>query len=538
MYTLQKGSLEPHVRKRLEAFTKDNFSRRLWDKDGSLWVTDPQTQEGIKKTMGWLDVANRMKEEIAGIQAFASKVVEDGIKDVVLLGMGGSSLCPEVFRQTFGSASGFPTLHVLDSTDPGAVIDVEKRIHLKKTLFVVASKSGTTTEVLSFYEYFHAKQPDGSHFVAITDPGTPLEEMAKTNGFRQVFLNPPDIGGRYSALSFFGMVPAALIGMDLERLLSGAQDMMRACGAETKLAENPGISLGVLLGEASKEGRDKLTFMVSPKIASLGLWLEQLIAESTGKEGKGVIPVAGEPLAREELYGSDRLFAWIKLEGEEDSKQAALMSQLQRDGHPVVEIELSDLYDLGSEFYRWEIATATAGAVLKINPFDQPNVQEAKTMTKEILSEYERSGKLPEESSGASLEDLLPRIKGGDYVAWLAYIPYDPTYDKIVSSLRAVVLEKYKVATTFGYGPRFLHSTGQLHKGGPASGLFVQITSEKTEDRDVPGQNYSFQTLQAAQAAGDLKALQARQRRVIRIHLEGDVLKGLQELERKITAWN
>jgi glucose-6-phosphate isomerase len=429
--------------------------------------------------------------------------------------MGGSSLAPEVLWRTFGAAPGHPTLHVLDSTDPRAIRQVDQGGDPAKTLFIISSKSGTTQESDSFFRYFWERTGGrGSQFAAITDPGTPLEQLAGERRFRRVFLNPPDIGGRYSALSFFGLVPAALIGVDVATLLHRAHRMTEACAAVVPPMENPAARLGAVLGEGALAGRDKATFVLSPGIASFGLWLEQLIAESTGKEGKGILPVADEPLGSPEVYGKDRVFVSMVLDGESDAAIESRLAELETTGHPVVHLRLDDRYDLGQEFFRWEFATAVAGGVLRINPFDQPNVAESKANTKAVLAK--RGGSSPA-ASAAELESFLKGIKPGDYLAIMAYLPPTPENDRRLAAIRLRLRDRLKVATTLGYGPRFLHSTGQFHKGGPPTGHFLQISEPLKEDLPIPGGSFSFGQLEAAQAEGDLLALRARGRPAIRI---------------------
>jgi glucose-6-phosphate isomerase/transaldolase/glucose-6-phosphate isomerase len=499
---------------------------RIWNRDHTVWKTDPTE---ISDRLGWLNVTGFMREQASSLQAFAQQVRNDGIRHVVLLGMGGSSLGPEVIRQTFGSTSGFPRLLVLDSTIPDAVQAMTAEINPSTTLFLVSSKSGTTTESLSFYRHFRGlveqfvgKENAGPHFIAITDPETPLEVLAQESGFRQVFTNPPDIGGRYSVLSYFGLVPAALVGMDITRLLDRADSMRTECAPFVKdlqNTDNPGARLGGTLGILALHGRNKLTLVTSPSIESFGLWAEQLIAESTGKEERGIIPVSGEPLVHPANYGDDRQFVYLRLNGDENACTDAAIAAIESSGQPVLRLELQTMYDLGAEFFRWEFATVVAGAILSIHPFDQPNVQQAKYETAVGLQEHRKSGRLPQVDAPGSIESLLSKAQPGDYLAIMAYIHQTPETDIALADLRRRVTENHGIATTLGYGPRFLHSTGQLHKGGPDTGLFLQLTTDRREDMPIPGESYTFGILAKAQALGDLKVLLALERRVVRVQL-------------------
>jgi glucose-6-phosphate isomerase len=482
--------------------------------------------------------------------------------------MGGSSLCPELFAQTFASAPGFPKLHVLDSTVPQAIRSLERNIDIARTLFIVASKSGGTIETMSQYQMFFERvktkssNPPGSNFVAITDPGTKLEAIANENKFRRTFLNPPDIGGRYSALSYFGLVPAALIGVEVCTLLDRAIRMTHSSAGCLRVGENVGVRLGAALGALQKAGRDKITLIVSPPISAFGLWLEQLIAESTGKEGTGLIPVCDEPLVDTKAYGGDRVFVYVQLKNGVDLAQESAFTAIKQARIPTVQITLSDRIDLGEEFMRWEIATATAGAVLGINAFDQPNVQESKENTSRLLAEYERDGKLPEQTAFANkgylalfsggdaskvltgktdFRDLLRAffslVRPCDYFATMAYMSPNPTVDKEIAALRKAIVERYSIATTFGYGPRYLHSTGQLQKGGPNTGLYLQITEDARDTIPIPGAKYDFAVLNQAQSLGDFQALEAHGRRVVRVHLAGqDPIRALTTLREEIVA--
>jgi glucose-6-phosphate isomerase len=484
---------------------------RIWRKDETLWGGGPE----IGNRLGWLTIADAMLEHADEIDAFVDGVKADGIESAVLLGMGGSSLAPEVFRQSFGRVEGALELHVLDSTDPGAVLAVERAVDLDKTLFVVSSKSGGTIETLSHFRYFHSKVGDGNRFAAVTDPGGPLVDIANEHKFRSVFLNDPDIGGRYSALSYFGLVPAALMGVNVRGLLERAEVAEQACANYDHSSSNSGLWLGAALGELSLQGRDKLTFAVADPIGSFGLWVEQLIAESTGKEGKGILPVADEPIGPPEVYGEDRVFFHIQQKDAPEAGFATEMAELAKAGHPVFTVDAEGADDLGRVMFFAEFATAVAGWVLGINPFDQPNVQEAKDNTAKALEE------LPQVEEG-SLDDLLSQAAPPHYVAIMGYVQPSPEFDSAICRLRAAIREATKAATTFGYGPRFLHSTGQLHKGGPRTGLFIQLVHDGDEDVEIPGAGYTFGTLKNAQATGDLNTLRAHDLPAVRVRLDGD----------------
>jgi glucose-6-phosphate isomerase len=494
----------------------------------------------IRNRLGWLDAPVTMRARAGELSAFAAEV--RGYRDCVLLGMGGSSLCPEVLRASFGSAPGFPAFHVLDTTAPDAIIEVARRLDDSQTLFLVTSKSGKTLETLAhlahFWEALHRVgiADPGSHFVAITDPGTPLASTARERGFRRVFENPPDIGGRYSALSYFGLVPAAVMGIDVARLLDRALEMRDRCSAETPPDENPGLALGTTMTARYARQRDKVTILAPPRIAAFSLWAEQLIAESTGKEGKGYIPIGAEPLGAPGVYGEDRLFVALRLPGE-----APDTARLEEAGQPVVHLDLADLHDLGAEFFRWEMATAVAAVALGIDPFDEPNVQESKDNTNRVLADYEKSGGFPSHEPAASadgmrvytriradspeavLVEYLSPLKQGDYVALMAYVDPTTEHENALQELRVAIRDRHRVATTLGFGPRFLHSTGQLHKGGPATGRYIQFTTTERCDADIPGQPFGFAVLLRAQAQGDLESLRAHQRPVIRFHVEHDL---------------
>ena len=533
------GSYLPDVESALADLQRRQVISRVWSGDHTVWKPDPTE---ITNRLGWLTVTDVMCEQAPVMEAFANEVRNAGFRHVVLLGMGGSSLGPEVLRQTFGSAPGFPELIVLDSTVPAWVQSIAETIDPAHTLFLVSSKSGSTTEPNMFYAYFRdlvektvGADGAGQHFVAITDPGTPLEKMAREQGLRRVFSNPSDIGGRYSVLSYFGLVPAALIGLDVLKLLDRADCMREGTASCVPAHENPGAWLGVLMGVIAQQGRDKLTLVTSPSISSFGLWAEQLIAESTGKEGLGIVPVAGEPLGSANHYGHDRLFVYLRLDGDDNDETDQTIQAIESSGQPVVHLDLRDKYDLGAEFFRWELATAVASSIFGINPFDQPDVQAAKDMTESVLGQFESSGKLPAPSTGsgedsASLGKLLAEAGPGDYLAIMAYVRQTPEVNQALDALRRRVTEKHGIATTMGYGPRFLHSTGQIHKGGPGSGLFLQLTTDHPQDVAIPDAPYTFGVLADAQAVGDLQALRAAKRRAVRVGLGSNAEMGIRRI--------
>ena len=525
------GTHLPDVEAALADLQQGDVVGRIWRRDHTVWKPGP---EEITDRLGWLTVTELMCEQVPGLESFASEVRDAGYRHVVLLGMGGSSLGPEVLRQAFGSASAYPELVVLDSSVPAQIQAVTDAIDPAHTLFLVSSKSGGTIETLSGYIYFRGlvdratgKERAGRNFVAITDLGTSLERMAQEQGFRRVFVNPSDIGGRYSVLSYFGLVPAALTGVDIAALLDRADCMREGCASCVPAHENPGAWLGAAMGTLALTGRDKLTLVTSPSIGGFGLWVEQLVAESTGKEDKGIVPVAREPLVAPASYGDDRLFVYLRLDGDSNDATDAAMESVKSSGQPVIRLGLRDRYDLGAEFFRWEFATAIAGAILGIHPFDQPNVQESKDVTAGVLQSFLTTGKLPQEESGPSLGDLLTQVRPGDYLAIMAYVRQTPEMDKAMSNLRRKVMERHRIATTLGYGPRFLHSTGQLHKGGPGNGLILQVTGGHEKDLPIPGKPYTFGVLAGAQALGDLQVLRRLGRRVSKVPLsrgdEGDI---------------
>jgi transaldolase/glucose-6-phosphate isomerase len=495
-----------------------------------------------------------MRGHSEDIRAFADEVRRLQYSHVVLLGMGGSSSTGEVFNATFGSKMGFPDMLVLDSTDPGAVKQVSESINLSRSLFVVSSKSGTTAETMAAYAFFRgqvegASSPrPGMQFIAITDPGRPLDKLATESGFRRTFLNPASIGGRFSALSFFGLVPAAMIGVDIKVLLERAHTMVETCGNEVGVRGNPAVQLGAVLAGLARAGRDKVTLVLSEKIRAFGSWIEQLLAESLGKDGTGLVPVVDEPLGAPGVYGDDRVFVSLVLEG--DDAQDAALAKLSDAGHPVLRLVLRDAMDLGAEFFRWELATATAGAVLGVNPFDEPDVARAKESAATLLTEWKRSRRLPEWPSDVEEDGIVLMTKSnkkpgsvsrglaahiamaapGDYLAIQAYLTPTAEAGRVLQEIRVALRDRLRIATTVGWGPRYLHSTGQLHKGGPTSGLFIQITGDDREDLAIPGAGYGFSTLKSAEALGDLQSLRDGARRVIRLHLTGKQSQTLQQL--------
>ncbi len=545
------GSIASAVNQRLSDWTAAHFEQRLWAKDPTLWA-NKSTPE-ITDRLGWLNLPEVMREQVPDLTSFREQIKSEGYTHAVLLGMGGSSLAPEVFQNTFGNRAGYPRLHVLDSTHPAAVKAMEAAVDLRHTLFIVSSKSGTTTESNSFFFYFWQKlsaldKSPGRNFIAITDPGTPLQKLGEQRGFRRVFQATPDVGGRYSALTHFGLVPAAVIGVDLHRLLDRAWTMQKACAASVPESKSPGISLGAILGEAARAGRDKTTIFASASLRHLPVWLEQLIAESTGKEGKGIVPVADEePPADAARYGSDRLFVHLRLAGEKDDAHETRLAQLEAAGHPIVRIALSEIADVGQEFFRWEIAVAAAGAAIGIHPFNQPDVQLAKDLARQAMKKTGGNGAAAssgapavDASNAASLraavQPCLSSARPGDYFGIDAYLAPTAATTAALARIRLALRDRAGAATMLGYGPRFLHSTGQLHKGGPNTGLFLQILDTPGEDVAVPETDYTFGELIRAQALGDYTALEQRGRRVVRIQLGHDVARGLANLEEVLRA--
>jgi glucose-6-phosphate isomerase len=537
---------------------------RFWQKDPSLWTRDDE-----EKWMGWIDIVERQQKDLATFAELGGDVKSADFSSALVLGMGGSSLCPEVLGKTFGKQDGFPELHIVDSTDPAEIMAISNEVNLAETLVIVASKSGSTLEPNILKQFFFAEitravgaDEVGNRFIAITDPGSKMEQVAKADNFRKIYYGDPQIGGRYSALSNFGVVAATVAGLHVGKLLDEAAKAVAA--AKQPVQSNPGVQLGLLLGTAHNAGRDKITFFTSPEIADLGAWLEQLIAESTGKSGKGITPVDREAIGSPDVYGSDRVFAYVKFSGTADKSLDAKVAALEAAGHPVAYFEISDLYEIFGQFFTWEIATAVAGSVMGINPFNQPDVEAAKVETRKLTSEYEQTGKLPERkpfledegfklyatdayaatlkaaSKSATLSGILgahlDQLRAGDYFATLAFLPMFEQNEAAIQNFRLKVRDRKRVATCLGFGPRFLHSTGQDYKGGPNTGVFLQITADHAEDVGIPGQGYSFGIVIDAQAAGDLAVLESRGRRALRVHLQADIAAGLNALNSAITS--
>ena len=558
---MQLGSgLDAAVAESAAVWTRGGMVRRLWAKDADVWTGGDEA-----RWLGWLDVVTA-EVPLAALSVLAREVSAAGLTDVLLLGMGGSSLCPEVLSRVLGPAVGAPALHVLDSTDPAQIRRAASRLDLSRTFCIVSSKSGTTLETIALTEYFLEQirrrvgaAAAGSRFAAITDPGSVLEAAAHAARFRQVWHGVPAIGGRFSALSNFGLVPAAVCGLDVSTLLDRARAMAGRCGPAEPPDRNPGVRLGLALGVAARQGRDKVTLVLSPALRDLGSWLEQLLAESTGKSGHGLIPVTDEDGGPPAIYGDDRLFVYLRLEDEPHPALDLAMARLADAGHPVVELALRDRFDIAAEFFRWEIATAVCGAVLGINPFDQPDVEASKVATRVLTAAYESTGAFRAETPLARTADMtlyadprntetlraaagpdggveslfsahLSRLVPGDYFAVLAYVDRSETHRRVLQRLRHAVRDARSVATCVGFGPRFLHSTGQAFKGGPATGVFLQVTCDDVPDLPIPGRGYTFGVMKAAQARGDLQVLAAGGRRALRVHLGPDVTAGLERL--------
>jgi len=553
--------LEGLVKASLEDWKRNDKVRRLWQRDASVWTGSDEGQ-----WLGWLDIAEKQLAQLDTFKKVAADIKKAKFKHALLLGMGGSSLCPEVLRMTFGKIKGYPQLHVLDSTDPAQIKAIEAQVDLKSAICIVSSKSGSTLEPNIYKQYFFEQvakkvgaKEAGARFIAITDPGSKMQQVAEADKFRHIFLGVPSIGGRYSALSNFGMIPGAVMGIDIAKFLKNAQEMVKACGPAIGADKNPGVVLGTILGTAAREGADKITIISSPGFSDLGAWLEQLIAESTGKLGKGIIPVDREKLAKPAAYGNDRVFAYLRLETKPDKKQDAAVAALEKDGLPVVRIAVKNTYNLSQEFFRWEIATAVAGALIGINAFNQPDVEASKIETKKLTSEYESTGKLPAESpffeaeglkfyadpknvaalkGGTTVRDLmkshLERVNAGDYFGILGYITMNEANEGALQAIRHNVRDAKKVATVLGFGPRFLHSTGQAYKGGPDTGVFLQITCDDKVDFPVPGQKYTFGVVKAAQARGDFAVLAERGRRALRVHIGKNVKADLAKLAKAV----
>ena len=545
----------------LKSWQNNRNVRRLWANDARLWTGSDEA-----KWLGWLNIVEAQRKRIGFLARLAEDVRQQGFSHTVLVGMGGSSLGPEVFAEAFERQRGWPVLLVLNSTDPAQIRTIESRIDPARTLFIVSSKSGSTLEPNILKQYFFecvkravGANSVGSRFIAITDPGSSLQKIAERDRFRHIAFGIPSIGGRYSVLSDFGLVPAAAMGLDVGRLLGATAMMVRSCGADVPAADNPGVALGTVLGVLGKSGCNKVTIVASPGIADFGAWLEQLLAESTGKQGKGLIPVDGEPLGPPDVYGADRLFVYMRLSSEADAKQDDAVAAVEKAGHPVVRIAVTDRYHIGREFFRWEFATAVAGSILGINPFDQPDVEASKDKTRELTAAYERTGKLPPETAlleeadltlfadeknsrafgkaGTLVEYLVAhfeRIREGDYCALLAYVERNKRHQDALQDIRVLIRNRKRVATCLGFGPRFLHSTGQAYKGGPNTGVFLQITCDDPADLQVPGQKYTFGVVKAAEARGDFEVLAARDRQLLRVHLGAHVAAGLTTLNEAI----
>ncbi len=544
---LKLGKYQEQAAKRLDQLKKTHFIRRIWKKDYTLWSSKSVPE--ITDRLGWLSLPEIMHDQLDDFVSFAEEIRSQGFKHAVLLGMGGSSLAPEIFQKIFGNKKGYLELIVLDSTHPSAIIALENKIDLRYTLFIVSSKSGTTTETLSLFQYFwkevgQVSSNCGHHFIAITDPDTPLVNLAKERGFLRVFQANPDVGGRYSALTAFGLLPASLIGMDVHQFLDRAWIMSESCAFCASSDEASGLIIGAALGELTKIGRDKVTFMTSPSISSFPDWIEQIIAESTGKDGKGIVPIIYEPLTLLENYGEDRLFINFFIESDDNAELEKLTQALEAEGHPIINIKLADKLDLSQEIYSWELAIATAGSIIGIHPFNQPDVQMAKDLAKKMMKKAEEEIEDEEDVETMSIEDQdalvwaikewIHQAKKGDYMAIQAYLSPNPMITKALQKLRLELLNRLQLATTLGYGPRFLHSTGQLHKGGPNSGLFIQLIDEPEKDLDVPETDYTFGTLIKAQSLGDYKVLKQLGRRVLRINLGKDTMGGLSLLNKLI----
>jgi glucose-6-phosphate isomerase len=557
---LDVGKYQAAVEERITLLEQDHFNTRLWRKDPSLWKTDPTLQQLIANRLGWLTVAREMEGRLKNISDFASDLRASGFVHVVHMGMGGSAMTPLVFQRSFPARKNCLNLTVLDTTDPATILAIERNIPLADTLFIEASKSGTTAESRAFGEYFYAKvkaikrERAGENMAVITDPETALIKLGRERGYRGLFSNFPDVGGRFSALTYFGLVPAVLMGLDVAELLTRVKRMIHGEASCTRAGESSGIVLGALMAEMARDGRDKVTFVMPEPLSALGLWMEQLLAESLGKEGAGLVPVTGEPIGDPSVYGEDRLFVYMCLKSQIDKTLEKGVEHLREYGHPVVTITLEDDLDLGAEFLRWELATATAGAIMGINAFDEPNVQESKDNTNRLLKEVQESGRLFEKGPSLVQDNLalytqersstlaeamarfLSQARPGDYLAIQAYLTENPATEKALQAIRMYLRDQLHLATTVGYGPRFLHSTGQLHKGGPNTGLFIQLTADDPDDAPVPGQPYTFGILKRAQALGDLEALRKHGRRVVRIHLGNQVSQGLAALGQVVKA--
>jgi len=562
--SLNIGKYQKHLNIRLKELQDQNFVRRLWNKDADLWINQIDKTKADELAMGWLNVVEKMQENLPMMEEFRNEILQAGFKHVVLLGMGGSSLTPLVFQKVFAQNNQVQGLKliVLDSTEPAAIKEIEQEIEISKTLFVVSSKSGTTAEVMAFYSYFFSrvreikKKRAGENFIAITDPDTPLVVLAQRKKFKKIFLNFHDIGGRYSALSYFGILPAVLIGINVKELLSRAAAMVKACGPQVPASQNPGVILGAAIAQLALQGCDKLTYLMPSSFSTFGLWLEQLIAESTGKNGKGILPINGYPLIEMNTYGEDRIFFQMELENEGRNFVSQRINDFIYMDYPVLGIQIKDELDLGQEFFRWEIATITASSILGINPFDQPNVQESKKCTDNLLKAIEKNGELPEmrpslledslfyySTYGANdakslLEKNFHLIRQGDYVSIQAYLAEDPVMKKEILEIKKILQRKLRVAVTTEFGPRYLHSTGQYYKGGPNTGVFIQFIGSSIPDILIPKRSYTFGVLKNAQAIGDMQALLKQNRRVILVDLGEKVISGLSSFKERLKDMN
>ncbi len=538
----------------------ESFSPRIWAKDACLWKDDPESQELIRDSLGWLHLPEKMTGNLARLQDFAEEIRKAGFQHVVHMGMGGSSLAAAVFARSFPTDPGRLAVTVLDTTDAATIRQIEEKLPLEKSLFVVASKSGTTSETLAHRDHFYARMKEikgakaGDNFVAVTDPGSPLAKAAEDGHYRSLFLNFPDVGGRYSALSYFGLLPAALKGIDLPRLITRSGQMAHKCASESVIADHPALALSGFLAEMVRQGKNKMTLLVPARLEAFGMWLEQLVAESTGKENRGILPVAGEVPIGLSAYGEDRFFVHIDFQDQPDEDLKNALAALSAAGLPAVSIMLNDIYDIGQEFFRWEMTIAATGAILAINPFDQPNVQDTKDRTRRILAELEKTGKLPEvrstikqgpltlygvqasDNSKSFFRDFFSQVRSGDYLGILAYLSETPETDSALQDTRLMLRDRLQIATTLGYGPRYLHSTGQYHKGGPNNGMFIQLIADEGLDVPVPGTDYGFDAMQKAQAMGDFEALHQRGRRIVGVNLGDQTLDGLSELSQLLAA--
>ncbi len=536
--------MKQKISRAIEKLSRSSVIQRIWDKDASVWKKDPAIYSEIRERLGWLDAPKKAKALLSELISFSNEVKRSGFRQIVLLGMGGSSLCPEVFQKTFGNRRGCPELLVLDSTDPDRVGDIERKISLTKTLFIVSSKSGGTIELVSLFKYFFKKMETlygkkaGERFIAITDPGTSLEALANTHHFRKIFLAWPDVGGRFSALTLFGLVPASLIGVDVKKIVDNALKMAKACAITRDLSKNPALRLGTGMAVGSKEGRDKLTILATKSLESFGDWAEQLVAESTGKEGVGVVPIVHETLRDPHFYDSDRFFVALRLKSDRDPGFQKKLKAIEKAGYPVLALEVKSIWDIGAEFFRWEMSTAIASALLGINAFDQPDVQAAKDRTKAILKELKPGSSPRLDANAVSSRSFFGGLNDGDYVGILAFLPDRADLRKELVELQTEIAGIARKAVTLGIGPRYLHSTGQLHKGGANNGVFILLTADGAKDLEIPGETYTFGQLELAQAAGDFEALRSKGRRVSHVCLSDRSAKSLEKFRKSLCRWS